>query len=117
MAELIRRFVDGTVDVALFTSATQVYHVLQVAQEIDLARDLVEAGARVVVGSIGPICSDALRGHGLAVDLEPEHPRMGQLVAAVAARGPGLLTAKRAAPLGGFETRHQCARKRAWSAR
>jgi uroporphyrinogen-III synthase len=92
----IRRLANGTVDIALFTSATQVYHVVQVGQEIGLARELVEAGARVVVGSIGPICSEALREHGLPVDLEPEHPKMGQLVSSMARRAKELVAAKRA---------------------
>ena len=41
----------------------------------------------MVIASIGPVCSDALRQHRLPVDLEPEHPKMGQLVAAVATYG------------------------------
>jgi uroporphyrinogen-III synthase len=39
----------------------------------------------IVVGSIGPTTSAALRAHGLPVDIEPEHPKSGHLVAAVAA--------------------------------
>ena len=37
-------------------------------------------------GSVGPTTSETLREHGLQVDIEPEHPKMGHLVAAVAAR-------------------------------
>lgn len=70
---------------ALFTSAQQVEHVLQIA-----AAEGIEAEVRaamtghVVVGSIGPSTSAALRAHGLPVDIEPEHPKSGHLVAAVA---------------------------------
>ena len=35
------------------------------------------AGERVVIASIGPVCSEAMQAHGLPVDLEPEHPKMG----------------------------------------
>jgi uroporphyrinogen-III synthase len=89
----IRAICDGTVDVALFTSATQVYHLFQVAgADADRLRT---SFAKVLIASIGPVCSDALREHGLTPDLEPEHPKMGQLVGEVARRGPALLRVKR----------------------
>lgn len=34
--------------------------------------------------TVGPVCSAALRRHGLPPDLEPDHPKMGHLVVAVA---------------------------------
>ncbi|HEX8203047.1 MAG TPA: uroporphyrinogen decarboxylase [Isosphaeraceae bacterium] len=40
-------------------------------------------GRATLVGSIGPTTTAALREHGLAADIEPEHPKMGHLVAAV----------------------------------
>jgi uroporphyrinogen-III synthase len=83
----------GTIDIALFTSGIQVHHLFQVAA--DEAERLRAAFARVLIASIGPVCSEALREHGLAADLEPEHAKMGQLVAEVARRGPALLRAKR----------------------
>jgi uroporphyrinogen-III synthase len=86
---------DGTVDIALFTSGIQVHHLFQVAA--GAAERLRAAFARVLIASIGPVCSEALREHGLFADLEPEHAKMGQLVAEVARRGPALLRAKRAA--------------------
>lgn len=76
----------GRVGAALFTSAQQVVHLLQVAAEDGRAEALREAlRSRVVVGSIGPTTSEALAEHGLAADITPEHPKMGHLVAAVAA--------------------------------
>jgi uroporphyrinogen-III synthase len=84
---------NGRIDIALFTSATQVYHLFQVAAaDADRMRT---AFARMLVASIGPVCSEALVEHGLTVDLEPEHPKMGHLVAAVAQRAGPLLAAKR----------------------
>jgi uroporphyrinogen-III synthase len=38
----------------------------------------------IVVGSVGPTTSETLRAHQLPVDIEPEHPKMGHLVAAAA---------------------------------
>ncbi len=92
----VRAVCDGAVDVALFTSATQVYHLFQVAGAD--AADRVRTGFRhMLIASIGPVCSEALREHGVSPDLEPGHPKMGQLVGDVARRGRGLLAAKRPA--------------------
>jgi uroporphyrinogen-III synthase len=91
----VRALCDGTVDIALFTSGIQVHHLFQVAA--DEAERLRAAFARVLIASIGPVCSEALQERGLAADLEPEHSKMGQLVAEVARRGPALLSAKRTA--------------------
>lgn len=90
----IGRLAAGALDVALFTSATQVTHLLQVA---GADRDAVLRGlARAVVGSIGPVCSAALRDAGLAVDCEPTHPKMGPLVIETLRAAPALLAGKRA---------------------
>ncbi len=95
LAAAIGRIVAGEADVALFTSATQVTHVMQVARERGVAAALATAFRRVVVGSIGPVCSTALRAAGLPVDLEPIHPKMGPLVVETLRAAPALLAAKR----------------------
>lgn len=92
----VRRLAGRNCHAALFTSATQVDHVVQVARELGLEEALMSAAESVLIGSIGPICSDALRRHGLPIDLEPEHPKMGHLVAVVAREGRRLWAAKRA---------------------
>ena len=80
----VARLARGEADVALFTSGAQVDHVMQVADELGL-REAVRAAARqLVVASIGPVCSAGLRRHGLPVHLEPEHPKVGHLLVAVA---------------------------------
>jgi uroporphyrinogen-III synthase len=90
LREAIRRVAVGEVDVALFTSATQVAHVLQVAETMHL-RDAVVAGlCNAIVGSIGPVCTVALREAGVAVDLEPSHPKMGVLVIETLRSAPAL---------------------------
>jgi uroporphyrinogen-III synthase len=82
----LTEIVEHKIGAALFTSAQQVEHVLQVAEEegIEVALRLALV-SHVVVGSIGPTTSESLRAHGLPVDIEPEHPKSGHLVAAVAA--------------------------------
>jgi uroporphyrinogen-III synthase len=97
LQEAVSRLASEGVDFVLFTSRRQVEHVMRTARELNVADAVLDRVRRlVVVASIGPVCSDALRGHGLPVDVEPEHPKMGQLVVAVARRGRELLEAKRA---------------------
>jgi uroporphyrinogen-III synthase len=92
----IERVVAGEVDVALFTSATQIEHLFRVATEMRRAAALRDALARsTVVASIGPVTTEALRERGVAPDVEPEHPKMGQLVLAVSQHAPRVLAEKR----------------------
>lgn len=91
----VTRFADGAIDIVLFTSARQVDHVVETATRLGRRDDLLGAARRVAVASIGPVCSEALQAHGLPVDLEPEHPKMGHLVNTVAQRGRALVAAKR----------------------
>jgi len=93
----IRKVLDGQVDIALFTNATQVDHVFRVASEENLGQSLREAFGRVLIASVGPVCSEALGQFDLKADLEPEHPKMGHLIADLARRGPDFLEAKRKA--------------------
>src|SRR6266571_2516110 len=63
------------------------------------AAALARGVARAVVASVGPVCSEALEAHGIAPDLEASPPKMGPLVALVAARARDLVAAKRGARL------------------
>lgn len=96
----VARLAAGGVDVALFTSAKQIDHVVDTARGLGCLDALHAAGRHVVFASIGPVCSAALQAAGLPIDLEPDHPKMGHLVGAVAQRGRALLDAKRAAARG-----------------
>jgi len=86
----------GAVDVAVFTNAAQVEHLFRAAADPEALRRGV---ARAVVASVGPVCSEALEAHGIAPDLEASPPKMGPLVALVAARARDLVAAKRGASL------------------
>jgi uroporphyrinogen-III synthase len=92
----VRRLAAGDADIAVFTSARQVEHVAETAARLGSLPALLDGARRVAVASIGPVCSEALAAHGLPVDLEPEHPKMGHLIAALAQRGRGLVESKRA---------------------
>ena len=92
----IERVVSREVEVALFTSATQVENVFRVATEIEWADGLRKAfRERTVVASIGPITTVALQEYGVEPDLHPEHPKMGHLIAEVARQAADLLERKR----------------------
>ena len=92
----IERVVAKEVEVALFSSATQVDNVFRVAVEMGRAAALREAlRGSMVVASIGPITTAALQEHGVEPDLHPEHPKMGHLVAEVARQAAALLEGKR----------------------
>ena len=96
LQEAVSRLASEGVDFVLFTSRRQVEHAMRTARELGLADAVLDRAQRlVVVASIGPVCSDTLRRHGLPVDLEPDHPKMGHLVVAVARDGRKLLEAKR----------------------
>ncbi len=82
----IRAIVAGQRDVLLFTSAHQVVNLLRTAEKLQLLEPLREALQSVVIGSIGPTTSEMLHESELPVSFEPEHPKMGHLVASAAAR-------------------------------
>ena len=90
-----RAIAAGELDVALFTSAQQVVHLLLVAERLQLADQVRRGFERLVVASIGPTTSETLRSRGLPVDLEPEHAKMGHLVLAAAERAAELVARKR----------------------
>ena len=80
LQQAIQSMVHGEIDVLLVTAAVQVRHLIQVAGGMSLAADLIKALSRVVVASIGPVTSAELKSQGIAVDMEPSHPKMGYLV-------------------------------------
>jgi uroporphyrinogen-III synthase len=97
LAAGIRLLAERKADAVLFTSGKQVDHLLQLASELGCV-DALRASLRehVLCVSIGPVTSEALRDNELPIDLEPPHPKMGQLVMSVAQDGKRLIAEKRA---------------------
>jgi uroporphyrinogen-III synthase len=95
LRQACRSLVDGGVDVVLLTTATQVTHLLQVAGQMGMDEGVRAGLGRVVVASIGPTTSETLRAEGIAVDMEPSHPKMGFLVREAAERAAAILAGKR----------------------
>ncbi len=92
----VAAMVAGTVAVATFTAGVQVDHLFEVAERLSLGQALLQAlRERIVVASIGPMTSERLTAHGVSADIEPQHPKLGHLVQAVAARAHDALRQKR----------------------
>ena len=89
-----RRLAAGELHVALFTTSIQIEHLLRIAAEAGIEDAVVSALRNMVVASIGPTTSEALREAGVHPDLEPTHPKMGFLVQETAQRAADILRAK-----------------------
>ena len=107
LAANIKAIVAGERDVLLVTSAHQIVNLLRLAQELRLEDPLREALGKMAVASIGPTTSEGLREHELPVDIEPEHPKMGQLVAAAAERAAAVVASKRQSAQTTIATRNE----------
>jgi uroporphyrinogen-III synthase len=71
---------DGKVDAMLVTNAAQIDHVVQVAREEGKTDQFVAACKNLIVASIGPTTTEAIKRFDLPVHFEPSHPKMGVLV-------------------------------------
>jgi len=92
----VAAIVGGDVDAVVITSQQQLQHLFAVARDLGAEEPTRKAlESRVLVASIGPVTSEALSAHGIAVDVEPEHPKMGHLVLALVRDGEERLRKKR----------------------
>ena len=80
---LIAALDRGGVDAVVFTSASQAHNLFALAQRLGKDGSLAANLNRALVASIGPVCSSALRGHGVNIALEASPPKLGPLVAAL----------------------------------
>jgi uroporphyrinogen-III synthase len=90
LRKAIEEIAAGKIDLALFTTSVQINHLLKVAAEMGAESPTREGLARAVIGSIGPVTTRELGEHGVRVDFEPSHPKMGFLVNEAAQRYAGL---------------------------
>ena len=73
------------VDALMLTTQSQAHNLFRIAEQVGLADELREAlSSGVVVASVGPVCTRALRDHGVEPHVEPVNPKMGPLVLALA---------------------------------
>lgn len=82
---LVRDLIQGQLDAITFTSQVQARHLFRIAANLGLSDQLLAAlKDRTIVASIGPTCSAGLKELGVTPHVVPEHPKMGQLVLALA---------------------------------
>jgi uroporphyrinogen-III synthase len=84
LRSLIDDAVNGRIDAVLFTSQVQLRHLLTVAEGMGKDGPLAAAlRDHVIVGSVGPVCSRALREAGIVPDVMPHLPNGPSLVQAL----------------------------------
>ncbi|HEY6598821.1 MAG TPA: uroporphyrinogen-III synthase [Pseudomonadales bacterium] len=83
LTRLIDALERTTVDAVVFTSASQVANLFVVADRNVRAAALRDALNATCVASVGPVCSHALRRHGVDVDIEASPPKLGPLLDAL----------------------------------
>jgi len=86
----VEEVIARRIDVALFTTSVQIHHLFQIAEQDGNTSALKAGMERMVKASIGPTTSETLRSHGLVVDLEASHPKMGFLVKEAAEQSAAL---------------------------
>jgi uroporphyrinogen-III synthase len=86
LIRLIDELIDHQYAAIAFTSQIQARHLFQLAAEAGKEAQLREALDDIAVASIGPTCTAALSTLGVRPRVEPERPKMGPLISAVAQR-------------------------------
>ena len=97
----VRALVDaclaGRIDALLILSSSQIHNLFAIAEAHDQAAALQRAldDPRLLVAAVGPVTAQAIAAHGVRVNLQPAHPKMGHLVAVL---GPALAARRPATP-------------------
>ncbi len=81
LEELLAALSRSQVDAVVVTSAVQIHNLYAVAEKSGRAPELAGQLNRLIVASIGPVCSRALREHGITPSFEADPPKLGPLVA------------------------------------
>jgi len=104
LKEAINSIIQGGEDIVLFTSSQQIVNMFDVASKEGLKSKLYDSFGNTVVGSIGPTTSETLRSFNIAVDYEPDSPKMGSLIREIARVSRDLVYKKRTALQSGIPT-------------
>jgi uroporphyrinogen-III synthase len=85
---MIDALTQGAIDAVAFTSRPQARNLRAIAAQAGREAAMMESlnRASVVIASVGPVCTRGLEEAGIKVDVEPDHPHMGNLVQALAQR-------------------------------
>ena len=83
LEKLVAALEQGEIDAVVFTNAEQARNLFLVSGTKSKANVLKSALNRIVVASIGPVASAALREAGVEVRIEAKPPKLGALLAAL----------------------------------
>ena len=83
LEQLVARLERGEMHAVVFTNAEQARNLFAVSAKLDKEDILKKALNKVLVASIGPVASAALREAGVKVGLEASPPKMGALLSAL----------------------------------
>jgi len=97
LKQVLDKILTGQIQVMLITNAAQIDHVMNVVEQTGQTAQFKAACGKLIVASIGPTASERLRSHGLSVDFEPSHGKMGVLVKETSEQAARLLAAKQSA--------------------
>lgn len=83
--DLIDACAGGRIDALAVLSSSQIHNLFDLAVEYGRGAALRDALNQpgVLVAAVGPVTAEAIVAHGVRVDLQPEHPKMGHLVKAL----------------------------------
>lgn len=81
LVDLLDALAARRVDAVVFTSAVQIHNLHAVASAQGRSGLLAGYLTGPVIASIGPVCTRALRAHGVAPTFEADPPKLGPLVA------------------------------------
>jgi uroporphyrinogen-III synthase len=79
--ELLEALAHSSVHAVVFTSAVQIHNLYEIAELTGRASQLADQLNHLVIASIGPVCSRALRERGIVPTFEANPPKLGPLVA------------------------------------
>ena len=94
LTQVLNQILAGQVQVLVITNAAQIDHVMQVVEQEGTTAHFKTICRQLVIASIGPTASERIRSHGLPVDFEPSHGKMGILVKEASEQAHRLLKTK-----------------------
>ena len=80
LRDAVAAIVKGHFRVLLVTSAVQIDHLFRAAADLGATESLQRASSNLLIASIGPTTSEALRRRGLEPTIEASRPNIGTLV-------------------------------------
>ena len=96
LREAARRLAARTIDVVIFTSSIQLDHLFEIARELGIETQVLEAlRDDVAIASVGPVMTATLEAYGIPADIIPNHPKMGPLVKAASESAAAVLCSRR----------------------